>query len=93
MGDGEMAEGSVWEAAEFAGFYKIDNLVAMADVNALGQSDRTMYRHDTDVYRRKFESQGWATEVVDGHDMAAVVAALDHARSTPRPAIRHHRAN
>jgi transketolase len=83
MGDGEMAEGSVWEAAEFAGFYKIDNLVALADVNALGQSDRTMYRHDTEVYRRKFESQGWATEVVDGHDMAAVVAALDHARSTP----------
>ena len=38
--------------------------------------------HDTDVYRRKFESQGWATEVVDGHDMAAVVAALDHARAT-----------
>src|SRR5580693_209245 len=36
MGDGEMAEGSVWEAAEFAGFYKIDNLIAMADVNALG---------------------------------------------------------
>ncbi len=93
MGDGEMAEGSVWEAAEFAGFYKIDNLVALADVNALGQSDRTMYQHDTDVYRRKFESQGWATEVVDGHDMAAVVAALDHARSDARQALRHHRAH
>ena len=81
MGDGEMAEGNVWEAAEFAGFYKIDHLVAMADVNALGQSDRTMYRHDTEVYRRKFDSQGWQTEIVDGHDMAAVVAALDHART------------
>jgi transketolase len=82
MGDGEMAEGNVWEAAEFAGHYEIDNLVALADVNALGQSERTMYRHDMDVYRRKFESNGWATEVVDGHDMAAVVAALDHARAT-----------
>ncbi|HEY1924900.1 MAG TPA: transketolase [Candidatus Acidoferrum sp.] len=82
MGDGEMAEGNVWEAAEFAGFYKIDHLVAMADVNALGQSERTMYRHDTEVYRRKFESQGWATEIVDGHDMSAVVAALDRARAS-----------
>src|SRR5580692_6908777 len=48
MGDGEMAEGQVWEAAEFAGHYGIDNLVALADINALGQSERTMYRHDTE---------------------------------------------
>jgi transketolase len=82
MGDGEMAEGNVWEAAEFAGFYKLDNIVAFGDVNALGQSGRTMYQHDAEVYRRKFESQGWATEVIDGHDMAAVVAALDRARAT-----------
>src|SRR3984885_13820739 len=81
MGDGEMAEGSVWEAAEFAGHYGQDNLVALADVNALGQSERTMYKHDTSVYQHKFESEGWATEVVDGHDMAAVVAALDHAKA------------
>src|ERR1700722_13437373 len=82
MGDGEMAEGNVWEAAEFAGFYKIEHLVAMADVNALGQSERTMYQHDMEVYRRKFESEGWETEVIDGHDMAAVVAALDRARAS-----------
>jgi transketolase len=82
MGDGEMAEGNVWEAAEFAGFYKIEHLVAMADVNALGQSERTMYQHDMEVYRRKFASEGWETEVIDGHDMAAVVAALDRARAS-----------
>ena len=56
MGDGEMAEGQVWEAAEFAGHYKLDNLTALADVNALGQSDPTMYEHDMETYRRKFES-------------------------------------
>src|ERR1700693_1277548 len=56
MGDGEMAEGSVWEAAEFAGFYKIDNLIAMSDVNALGQSDRQQYRPGTEDYRRTFAS-------------------------------------
>src|SRR5579864_5564061 len=74
LGDGEMAEGNIWEAAEFAGHYGIDNLVALADINALGQSQHTMYEHNMDIYRRKFESQGWAAEVIDGHDMAAVVA-------------------
>ena len=80
LGDGEMAEGNVWEAAAFAAFRQLDNLVALADVNALGQSSRTMYGHDCDVYRRKFESQGWAAEVIDGHDVAAVAGALDRAR-------------
>ncbi len=86
LGDGEMAEGNVWEAAAFAAHYQLDNLTAMVDVNALGQSERTMYRHDTDVYRRKFEAQGWHTEVIDGHDLTAVLAALDRARfTTGRP--------
>ena len=82
LGDGEMAEGQVWEAAAFAGHYKLDNLTAVGDINALGQSEPTMYQHDMDVYRRKFEAQGWATEVIDGHDVAAVLAALDLAKAT-----------
>jgi len=81
LGDGEMAEGNVWEAAAFAAHASITNLTAIADVNALGQSERTMYQHDMDVYRRKFEAQGWRTEIIDGHDAAAVVAALDRARA------------
>jgi transketolase len=83
MGDGEMAEGSVWEAAAFAAHEGIENLTALADVNALGQSGPTMYRHDMEVYREKFEAQGWHTEIVDGHDAAAVIAALDRARTIP----------
>src|SRR5580700_6299323 len=82
LGDGEMAEGEVWEAAEVAGHYGLDNLTVIADVNALGQSDWTMYRHDMDVYRRKFEAEGFATEVIDGHDVPAVLAALDRAKAT-----------
>src|SRR5271156_4410616 len=82
MGDGEMAEGQVWEAAEFAGHYKLENLTVLADVNALGQSEPTMYQHDMEVYRKKFESQGFATEVIDGHDVGAVLAALDRAKAT-----------
>ena len=81
-GDGELAEGNIWEAAAFAGHYGLDNLVVLADINALGQSQPTMYKHDMEVYRRKFEAQGWAAEVIDGHDLAAVVGALDHARAT-----------
>src|ERR1700735_213940 len=82
VGDGEMAEGQIWEAAEFAGHYKLDNLTLLADVNALGQSEPTMYQHDMEVYRKKFDSEGWATEVIDGHDVTAVLAALDHAKAT-----------
>ena len=82
LGDGEMAEGQVWEAAEFAGYYKLDNLTVLADVNALGQSEPTMYQHDMEIYRMKFESEGWATEVIDGHDVAAVLTALDRAKAT-----------
>src|SRR5579864_3997389 len=82
LGDGELAEGQVWEAAEFAGHYKLDNLTVIADVNALGQSKPTMYQHDMETYRRKFESEGFATEVIDGHDVSAVLAALDRAKAT-----------
>ena len=81
LGDGEMAEGQVWEAAEFAGHYKLDNLTVLADVNALGQSEPTMYQHDMEVYRKKFDAEGFATEVIDGHDVAAVLAALDRAKA------------
>src|SRR5271156_3827125 len=78
MGDGELAEGQVWEAAEFAGHYKLENLTAIADINRLGQSDPTMYQYDLETYRRKFEPEGFDVQVIDGHDVAAVLAALDH---------------
>ncbi len=81
LGDGEMAEGQVWEAAEFAGHYNLDHLIALADVNALGQSEPTMYQHHMEVYRQKFEAQGWQAEVIDGHDVAQVLAALDRAKA------------
>jgi transketolase len=82
MGDGEMAEGSVWEAAEFAAHYDVENLIAIGDVNGLGQSQRTMYDHDAEVYARKFESQGWTAEVIDGHDLTAVLAALNRGKAS-----------
>jgi transketolase len=79
MGDGENAEGSVWEAAEIAAYYKLDNLIGIVDVNGLGQSQRTMYGHDTEVYRRRYEAFGWHALSVDGHNMAEIISALDEA--------------
>src|ERR1700690_2364928 len=81
-GDGELAEGEIWEAAAFAAHYKLDNLTVITDINALGQSEPTMYQHDMETYRLKFESEGFDTQVIDGHDVAAVLAALDQAKAT-----------
>ena len=88
MGDGEAAEGSVWEAAEIASYYKLDNLIGIVDVNGLGQSQRTMYGHDTEVYRRRFEAFGWHALAIDGHNVAEIIAALDEAMAvTDKPAV------
>src|SRR6202046_2589918 len=80
-GDGEVAEGQVWEAAAFAAHYNLDNLTVITDINRLGQSEPTMYQHDMERYRLKFESEGFDTQVIDGHDVAAVLAALDRAKT------------
>lgn len=72
MGDSEIAEGSVWEAAELASFYKLFNLVAIVDVNRLGQSTETMIGWNLDVYKARFEAFGWEVYEVDGHEMEAV---------------------
>ena len=81
MGDGEIAEGSVWEAAALATHYRLENLIGIIDVNGLGQSQRTMYDHDTTVYHNRFAAFGWHTVTIDGHDISAIVAALDQAQS------------
>lgn len=88
LGDGESAEGSVWEAAALASHYRVDNLTAIVDVNRLGQSDPTMYQHDLDDYRKRFEAFGWKAEVVDGHDISALAGALDRAvAGSGRPSV------
>ncbi len=82
LGDGETAEGSVWEAAQFASHNKLDNLCALVDVNALGQSGPTMPRHNLDSYLAKFVAFGWHAVSVDGHDIAEILRALEDARAT-----------
>ena len=81
-GDGESAEGSVWEAMAFASYYKLDNLVNIIDVNRLGQSEPTMYQHNLDVFQKRVEAFGWHTQVVDGHNINELLMAFDVASKT-----------
>lgn len=88
LGDGEIAEGSVWEAAALASYYKLNNLVGIIDVNALGQSQRTMYEFDIDTYCQRFDAFGWQTIGIDGHDYDDILPALDKAKtSTDKPTM------
>jgi transketolase len=81
MGDGECAEGSVWEAAAFGSHYKLDNLIAIVDVNRLGQSDPTTLGHHLDIYEKRFAGFGWHTITIDGHNVEDIINAFNEARS------------
>ncbi|MGW7055261.1 transketolase [Streptomyces sp. NPDC054887] len=81
-GDSEMAEGSVWEAVEHAAHEHLDNLTLVIDVNRLGQRGPTRHEWDLGAYSRRLHAFGWHTVEVDGHDVDAVDAAYDEARST-----------
>ncbi|QEU88651.1 transketolase [Streptomyces viridosporus] len=81
-GDSELAEGSIWEAAEQAAYEHLDNLTAIVDVNRLGQRGPTRHGHDLDAYARRFQAFGWHTVEVDGHDVDAVDRAYGEAVST-----------
>ena len=79
MGDGEVSEGSVWEAMNFAALKQLDNLVAIFDVNRLGQSQEAPLGHDLKIYEARAKSFGWNTIVVDGHSITELLSALANA--------------
>jgi transketolase len=82
LGDGEMAEGSVWEAANAAIHYKLDNLCGVIDVNALGQSQHTQFSHNMEEIAARWRAFEWHTIVVDGHSIEALQQAFAEARAT-----------
>jgi len=82
LGDGETAEGSVWEAANVGAMDRLDNLCGITDVNALGQSRATMWQHDMSQFQRRWQAFGWHAIVVDGHDLNAILDALAEAKRT-----------
>jgi transketolase len=87
-GDSELAEGSIWEAAEEAGFSGLDNLTAIVDVNRLGQRGPTRHGWNTAAYARRFAAFGWHTLEIDGHDILQIDEALSAARGhTGQPTV------
>lgn len=79
LGDGELAEGQNWEAANFASHYKLDNLIAIADINRLGQSQETMFGHHVEEYISRFTAFGFEAIVVDGNNLFEVDKAFKSA--------------
>jgi transketolase len=87
-GDSEMAEGSIWEAFDHASHWELDNLVAIVDVNRLGQTGETMHGWNLGLYAERARAFGWEAIEVDGHDVEAIEEAYAQAESTSgRPAV------
>ena len=84
MGDSEVSEGSIWEAAQLATYYKLNNIIGIIDCNRLGQSTPTMEALEGDGperFKKMFDAFGWQSEIVDGHDMQSLVTVLEKART------------
>lgn len=80
MGDAEIAEGCIWEAAEIADHYKLNNLIGIVDDNRLGQSTESLHAHHTSRYAEQFAAFGWHTMIINGHDMQEIMGTLNKVR-------------
>jgi len=78
-GDGELAEGQIWEAANFASYYNLDNLICLLDINRLAQSGPTMFEHHIEKYVSRFQAFGFEVVAIDGHNYSEIDKALDKA--------------
>lgn len=87
LGDGELTEGSNWEAAMAAAHYELDNLTAIVDCNTLQITGRTRDVMSTEPLAEKFAAFGWAVRSVDGHDIAALTEALSAPLESGRPGV------
>jgi transketolase len=86
-GDSEMAEGSMWEAFQHASFYELDNLVAVLDMNRLGQTRETMDGWNGDHYANRARAFGWHAIEIDGHDPEAIDGAYQEALGNDSPTL------
>lgn len=82
LGDSELTEGSNWEAVQLASHYQLGNLIALVDVNGLGQANPTMLGHDLNTYKKRLEAFGWETVTIDGHSFPQINQALAQAGKT-----------
>ena len=87
-GDSEMAEGSMWEAFEYASAANLDNLTAIIDVNRLGQRGETRHGWNLKAYSERCKAFGWHTIEIDGHDFSQIDAAFEEvSRTTSQPSV------
>ncbi|HTC00028.1 MAG TPA: transketolase, partial [Ferruginibacter sp.] len=77
LGDGELAEGQVWEAANFASFHKLNNLIAILDINRLAQSGETMFGHHMEKYVDRFKGFGFEVISINGHNFEEIINAFE----------------
>ncbi|MEM2607410.1 MAG: transketolase [Candidatus Bathyarchaeia archaeon] len=85
LGDGEMAEGSNWEAISLAGKLRLSNLVAIMDMNRLGQSEPTMLQWDGEAYAKRVEAFDWNVTICDGHDIKDLIRAFNETKRSEKP--------
>jgi transketolase len=92
LGDGEIAEGQIWEASMTAAFYKLDKLVAILDKNLVQASGPIVERYDTNPHPEKWRAFGWHVMEIDGHDIQQIANALDqadHVKGRPTMIVAH----
>ena len=87
LGDGEIAEGSVYEAIELGAHYNLKNLIAIVDVNRLGQTGETMSGHRMKEHEKRLEGFGWNVLSINGHDVNEIKKSLSSARKSLKPTI------
>lgn len=88
IGDGESAEGAIWEAINFSSFYRLDNLCLIIDINRLGQTEETFLGHYLEMYDKRFKAFGFKTICVDGHNVEQLVQAFETAAfTTSQPTV------
>ncbi len=87
LGDSESSEGSIYEALQLAFYYNLNNLIAILDVNRLGQTGDTMYSHDIKAYESRFKEFGWETIAINGHNIAQIINAFEKSRKSSKPII------
>ena len=85
LGDSESSEGSVWEAIQLASHYKLNNLIAIFDLNRLGQRGETMLGKNADVLSSRLISFGWNSIIIDGHNISEILSALEKSRKSDKP--------
>ena len=87
LGDGELQEGEVWEAAMLAAHYGLDNLVAIVDLNGLQIDGPTCEVMDLGNVPEKFAAFGWTVITCDGHSLQELIGSFSKAKTAPGPAV------